>query len=102
VHPLSRPGESDLTVNVPFAMLSKALPASAQKHDSITQHDFLESMGIHAILEKAKQNGDGSELQSGVDRVTGTQPGQMGALYRFWAALDSNAAANDWFPFIRP
>ncbi len=69
----------------------------------MSQHDFLIAMGIRAHLDRAKQfnSNDAEPLESGVDRVTGTNPGQMGSLYRFWVTLDPSATSADWFPFIK-
>ncbi|MHC8508796.1 MAG: class I SAM-dependent methyltransferase [Rhodospirillales bacterium] len=85
-HPLSRPGETDLTAHVDFqAMAETARGAGARVFGPVGQGAFLESLGISARAAALAENatpGQRAEIESAHARLTGAGAGQMGALFK--------------------
>ncbi|MHC8510221.1 MAG: class I SAM-dependent methyltransferase [Rhodospirillales bacterium] len=85
-HPLSRPGETDLTAHVDFQALAEtATGAGARVYGPVGQGAFLESLGISAraaALAKGATPEQRAEIASAHARLTGAGEGQMGALFK--------------------
>ncbi len=82
------PGESDLTVHVDFAGLSRALGDSdAQVWPAIPQGEFLRAMGIDARADALKRNAGAkviADIDAALERLTHCD--QMGNLFKVCAA----------------
>ncbi|MBW0465937.1 hypothetical protein O181_005652 [Austropuccinia psidii MF-1] len=61
VDPLSNPGLTDITANVDFAALKRAIELHAATFGTISQRQFLLSMGIEVRTSQLKQSPDASE-----------------------------------------
>jgi NADH dehydrogenase [ubiquinone] 1 alpha subcomplex assembly factor 7 len=95
VDPLDRPGESDLTAHVDFAILAEAATvAGARVHGPTGQGAFLRRLGIGQRASQLKARAT-PEQRSAIDaasmRLIG--PEQMGTLFRVLAVGDDRSAA---------
>jgi NADH dehydrogenase [ubiquinone] 1 alpha subcomplex assembly factor 7 len=87
-NPLASPGLADLTAHVDFEALGKAArDAGARVHGPVEQGIWLKRMGIEAraaILAACCGASDpnSDDAHAAFDRLTGTGPGQMGALFK--------------------
>ncbi|KAG0146343.1 hypothetical protein CROQUDRAFT_44518 [Cronartium quercuum f. sp. fusiforme G11] len=77
VDPLTKPGLTDITTNVDFASLQKAIQPFASTYGPITQREFLLRMGIEV---RASRLGQTSEVASACDRLI--SPLGMGNQYK--------------------
>jgi len=83
IHPLARPGESDLTVDVDFKRLSTlAETAGLSVHGPAAQGGFLMRLGIEQRMQTLiKSNTDqGDEIYDGVRRLV--DPAEMGERFK--------------------
>jgi NADH dehydrogenase [ubiquinone] 1 alpha subcomplex assembly factor 7 len=92
--PLGAPGETDLTAHVDFAALARAAGgAGAAVHGPLGQGEFLRRLGIEARVEKLRANAtaaQGADIARALARLTGTGPGEMGALFKAIAFANRN------------
>ncbi|PLW05155.1 hypothetical protein PCANC_26724 [Puccinia coronata f. sp. avenae] len=79
VDPLSQPGLTDITANVDFASLKRAMIANVQTYGPITQRQFLLSMGIEVRTNQLNQSSTLTEESS--QRLI--SPLGMGEQYKF-------------------
>ncbi|MBV9076915.1 MAG: class I SAM-dependent methyltransferase [Methylobacteriaceae bacterium] len=90
--PLAEPGEADLTAHVDFAAFLRAGEAAgAVPHGPVRQGDFLLALGITARAERLGRGASpdaGANVRTALARLTGSGPGEMGALFKA-AALSS-------------
>jgi SAM-dependent MidA family methyltransferase len=92
VHPLSRPGECDLTADVDFAELTRLRDRynGFETLDTIEQGKFLNMMGSDLRISNLLKNCHSSEkvrsLISSYKRLVDTDSKSMGGIYKFWAA----------------
>jgi NADH dehydrogenase [ubiquinone] 1 alpha subcomplex assembly factor 7 len=89
---LETPGEVDLTAHVDFAALGRvATRAGARPHGPVAQGSFLRRLGIEAraaTLKAAATPGQSSQIDAALARLTGSDRGQMGALFKALAIAD--------------
>ncbi len=85
-NPLESPGCADLTAHVDFAALgATARSVGARVHGPVAQGMFLKRLGIRtraAVLSARTAVGQRAVVTAALDRLTGTGPGQMGALFK--------------------
>ncbi|KAF8591209.1 DUF185-domain-containing protein [Ramaria rubella] len=85
VHVFDKPGQSDLTTNVDFALLKDAIKDIATTHGTMDQATFLMRMGIHqritALLRTQKEERRSEILRAG-QRLVDTSGQGMGRVYR--------------------
>ncbi|RKP39085.1 S-adenosyl-L-methionine-dependent methyltransferase [Dimargaris cristalligena] len=90
IHPLSSPGEIDLTFDVDFSLLQNAVGDLATCHGPIQQNHFLGRMGIELRLQKLIQNApnkeSANELVEGFNRLV--DPMFMGKVYKAMAITE--------------
>ncbi|KAH9463764.1 hypothetical protein Pst134EA_015848 [Puccinia striiformis f. sp. tritici] len=102
VDPLSRPGLTDITANVDFASLKRAMNPNVQTYGPITQRQFLLSMGIEVRTKRLNQSSSSTEDSS--QRLI--SPLGMGEQYKFLGFenlpghLSSIEAPREVYPFI--
>ncbi|OAV98294.1 hypothetical protein PTTG_00338 [Puccinia triticina 1-1 BBBD Race 1] len=102
VDPLSRPGLTDITANVDFASLKRALNPNVQTYGPITQRQFLLSMGIEVRTKRLKQSSSLTEDSS--QRLI--SPLGMGEQYKFLgfeslpSRFSSTDAPQEVYPFV--
>lgn len=99
VHPLSDPGNVDISANVDFGYLKhtfKRCGSDVVVRGPVTQQNFLLDMQIHARLEQLLQLPDirkspstALELQSGVDRLLSAE--QMGSTYKVMSVFSDKS-----------
>ena len=87
--PLGAPGEADLTAHVDFAALARAAGrAGAAVQGPLGLGEFLRRLGIEARAAKLRANAtaaQGTDVERALARLTGTAPGEMGALFKVLA-----------------
>lgn len=87
--PLAHPGEADLTSHVDFAALADVARArSVHVNGMMTQGDFLLSLGMAeraGALGAGKDAARQAEIRAAVERLVGSQPGEMGELFKVLA-----------------
>lgn len=84
--PLRNPGHADLTAHVDFQALALAAEdAGARLHGPVEQGEFLQRLGIETraatLMSKAPPQVS-ADIQSALQRLTGTGRGMMGALFK--------------------
>ncbi|KAI3662428.1 hypothetical protein MP638_003568 [Amoeboaphelidium occidentale] len=102
VHPLKHVGETDLSADVDFELLTrhtrKHFP-SLNPSKMITQSQFLKRMGIDVrlakLLEATKDPKEADKLVSSYTRLVGERKKDMGSIYKFWSLSNKQ----DNFPF---
>jgi NADH dehydrogenase [ubiquinone] 1 alpha subcomplex assembly factor 7 len=86
VNPLASPGLADLTAHVDFEALGDAAKeVGARVHGPVEQGAWLKRMGIDAraaVLQAKAGKTKGEPIAKDLLRLTGTGPGQMGALFK--------------------
>jgi NADH dehydrogenase [ubiquinone] 1 alpha subcomplex assembly factor 7 len=86
VSPLASPGLADLTAHVDFEALGRvAQEAGVRVHGPVEQAAWLRRMGIEvraAMLEANASEKKSIDIAEDLLRLTGTGPGQMGALFK--------------------
>uniref|UniRef100_A0A7S3G7S8 Protein arginine methyltransferase NDUFAF7 n=1 Tax=Palpitomonas bilix TaxID=652834 RepID=A0A7S3G7S8_9EUKA len=85
VHPLEKPGETDVSAYVDFAALkSFANVGTAKAVGSVSQRDFLLELGMNFRLDAliAANPSMKEELQFGYDRLVGTDVADFGTTFR--------------------
>ncbi|KAI8615945.1 S-adenosyl-L-methionine-dependent methyltransferase [Chytriomyces sp. MP71] len=103
VSALSRPGDADLTADVDFTFLHKAFVESGAKpYDTLSQADFLRSMGIaqrlQNLLKVAPDADKRKDLAQAYERLVGPSGvNGMGDIYRFMAVTKEGDPAP--YPF---
>ncbi|MBO0752959.1 MAG: SAM-dependent methyltransferase, partial [Bradyrhizobiaceae bacterium] len=84
--PLASPGQSDITAHVDFEALARAAQdAGARVHGPVEQGSFLRRMGIEVRAAVLQSKADGTKsrlIAADLRRLTGTGPGEMGALFK--------------------
>ncbi|PHZ13881.1 DUF185-domain-containing protein [Rhizopus microsporus ATCC 52813] len=94
IHPMSDPGTADLSADVDFAYLKQVIKERSDiiTFGPITQSEFLQSLGIHARVEKlfrsAKSSASRKAILDGAERLM--DPKQMGRIYKVLAFSKSN------------
>jgi NADH dehydrogenase [ubiquinone] 1 alpha subcomplex assembly factor 7 len=87
--PLGAPGEADLTAHVDFAALARAAGrAGAAVQGPLGLGEFLRRLGIEARAAKLRANAtaaQSADVERALARLTGTAPGEMGALFKVLA-----------------
>jgi SAM-dependent MidA family methyltransferase len=87
--PLAHPCEADLTSHVDFAALADmARTRSVHVNGMMTQGDFLLALGIAeraGALGAGKDDARRSEIRAAVERLVGSNPGEMGELFKVLA-----------------
>jgi NADH dehydrogenase [ubiquinone] 1 alpha subcomplex assembly factor 7 len=85
-NPLASPGLADLTAHVDFEALGRAAQeAGARVHGPVEQGEWLKRMGIElraATLQANASKMKSFDIAEDLLRLTGTGPGQMGALFK--------------------
>ncbi len=85
-NPLTTPGQVDLTAHVDFEALARAAESfGARTHGPVTQAELLQALGIRSRAATLKGNGRTAQvatIEAAVERLTGTGPKQMGALFK--------------------
>lgn len=96
VHPLTLPGQVDLTADVNFGLLKRAAASSScdtvQTLGPVTQQHFLMSMGIVervvALIENDKTSEEqANDLANALERLIGEEKGMMGKTYKVMALV---------------
>ncbi|KAI8061890.1 S-adenosyl-L-methionine-dependent methyltransferase [Gilbertella persicaria] len=97
IHPMSDPGTADLSADVDFSFLKKAISQGSDvtAYGPVTQKDFLVSLGIQARVEQLfrsqKTSAGKKALLDGAERLV--SPEAMGRIYKVLAfAKDNNAS----------
>ncbi|MDB5555626.1 MAG: TetR family transcriptional regulator [Rhizobium sp.] len=84
--PLAHPGEADLTSHVDFQSLAEiARSRSIALNGMVTQGEFLLKLGLlerAGVLGRDKSLQQQAEIQAAVERLAGTDPNQMGELFK--------------------
>ncbi|CAG8802767.1 12732_t:CDS:2, partial [Racocetra fulgida] len=86
VHPLSDPGQTDLSADVNFCYLKESVTDLVDTYGPITQSKFLQSLGIKARLLMLLKNAlpaQRKDLISSTERLV--HPSAMGELYKVLA-----------------
>ncbi|KAL1915678.1 uncharacterized protein VTP21DRAFT_6437 [Calcarisporiella thermophila] len=94
VHPMSLPGETDLSADVDFSALREAAGEIVSTHGPVTQAHFLHSLGIQARLQmllKHARPGRAEALVSSYRRLV--DPLAMGKTYKVMAVTPKDAPA---------
>ncbi|CAH7686189.1 S-adenosyl-L-methionine-dependent methyltransferase [Phakopsora pachyrhizi] len=91
--PLSKPGLTDITSNVDFSNLRRAMDPHVSTYGPITQRDFLLSMGIEVRVKRL-----GEEAKAGSERLVDKLG--MGNQYKFLAFESSSCKVEEVYPFI--
>ena len=90
--PLRAPGLVDLTAHVDFmALAQSAEMMGARAHGPVTQGEFLRRLGIEKRAATLKANAapaKAAETDHALTRLTGTDPGTMGELFKVIAIAD--------------
>jgi NADH dehydrogenase [ubiquinone] 1 alpha subcomplex assembly factor 7 len=88
-NPLAAPGLADLTAHVDFEALGQAAQeAGARVHGPVEQGTWLARMGIEvraAMLQANASEMKSLDIAEDLRRLTGSGPGQMGALFKVTA-----------------
>ena len=88
-YPLTAPGSIDLTAHVDFQSLARAVEAmGAAAHGPIEQSLFLRRLGIETranTLKASVSRAAAAEIDAALERLTGTGPSGMGALFKAMA-----------------
>jgi SAM-dependent MidA family methyltransferase len=86
VHPLTTPGQIDLTAHVDFQALGQAAESmDARLHGPLEQGEFLRRMGIAARAERLKAGAspsEAAEIDAAYDRLTSQERTGMGQLFK--------------------
>ncbi len=92
-HPLTDPGEADLTAHVDFGALGqRAFASGARAHGVVGQGAFLERLGIHERAEALMANASAEQAEditAAVGRLTGAA--EMGELFKVMAITGIDA-----------
>lgn len=100
VDPLSRIGETDLTVDVDFAAIaSVAREAGAAVHGPVTQGEFLQVLGVEArraALKRSATTEQAVEIDTAIDRLV--DPAAMGAIFKVMAIASPRLGPLPGFP----
>ncbi|KAK4513375.1 uncharacterized protein ATC70_005372 [Mucor velutinosus] len=97
IHPMCDPGSADLSADVDFSFLKKAIQSGSDitAYGPITQKDFLQALGIQARIEtlfrNAKNSAARKSLLDGAERLM--DPEAMGRIYKV-LAFANNAGHN--------
>jgi NADH dehydrogenase [ubiquinone] 1 alpha subcomplex assembly factor 7 len=102
-NPLASPGLADLTAHVDFEALGQAAQdAGARVYGPVEQGTWLKRMGIEAraaVLQANASEMKGRDIAEDLIRLTGTGPGQMGALFK---AIAFSSPQIDQLPGFEP
>ena len=99
VDPFDAPGKADLTALVDFAALSEVAQSSGARYlGTVTQGDWLQSMGIEARAQKLSESSPhhAREVAAALERLTAAD--QMGDLFKVMGLAGSNWAGGAGFP----
>lgn len=93
VHPFATPGEADLTAHVDFGALARtALSRGVVVDGPVEQGAFLRALGANSRAEHLKRNAREPQrraIDDGLRRLTSSEPGGMGALFKVMAIAAS-------------
>lgn len=93
VHPLATPGEADLTAHVDFGAIARtALSRGVVVDGPVEQGAFLRALGANSRAEHLKRNAREPQrraIDDGLRRLTSSEPGGMGALFKVMAIAAS-------------
>lgn len=88
---LSEPGSCDVTADVDFSLLAKAVNGVANAYGPVNQSHFLQAMGIATrlkmLLTSTADTKTRKKLIKGVERLVSTGENGMGKLYKIQAIL---------------
>jgi NADH dehydrogenase [ubiquinone] 1 alpha subcomplex assembly factor 7 len=96
------PGQSDLSADVDFSLLRQSSSDLVSVHGPMDQGDFLKAMGIQARIGTLLRHANATpsqrkDLSEAYDRLTGTEDGQMGKVYKVLAV--SSGSDETPYPF---
>ncbi|MDE2018158.1 MAG: SAM-dependent methyltransferase, partial [Hyphomicrobiales bacterium] len=101
VDPLAEPGLADLTAHVDFAALARTARASGCKtFGPVTQGAFLRELGIGERAQSLMRGADEGQrrgILAALRRLVGSEPGEMGALFKAFCATQPGLAAPPGF-----
>ncbi|GLK56356.1 NADH dehydrogenase [ubiquinone] 1 alpha subcomplex assembly factor 7 [Methylopila capsulata] len=101
VDPLAEPGAADLTAQVDFGALARAVRAAgATTMALLPQADLLERLGLHARAAQLTRNATPAQaeaVEAAVRRLTDRSPSGMGALFKALAIGDPSLGAPPGF-----
>ncbi|KAH6562847.1 hypothetical protein BASA60_010971 [Batrachochytrium salamandrivorans] len=104
VHPLSTPGDCDLSADVDFSAISHAVKDIANPHGPVAQGLFLERMGIGAramtLINGASTNTEREAVVTAYDRLV--DPAAMGEAYKIMAITVSPTTPYALEPYNPP
>ena len=90
--PLRAPGRFDLTAHVDFMALAQSAEGiGGRVHGPLSQRDFLQRLGIdkRAVALKARATPEkAAEIEAALTRLTATEQGAMGELFKVLAIAD--------------
>lgn len=104
VDPLSRPGLTDITTNVDFASVKRAMNPTVNTYGPITQRQFLLSMGIEVRSKRLNQPPQSSSTSAVESCERLISPLGMGEQYKFLGFERSGVLSDDnleVYPFPR-
>ncbi|KAF2356008.1 Protein arginine methyltransferase NDUFAF7 [Trinorchestia longiramus] len=84
-HPLLSPGSADLTADVDFSLLKKALPETVISFGPVKQGFFLKNMGIELRLLKLLQNCKSASTHASLVSSYRRLVEEMGGAFLVWA-----------------
>ncbi|ORZ02367.1 S-adenosyl-L-methionine-dependent methyltransferase [Syncephalastrum racemosum] len=94
VHPMTDPGSADLSADVDFCALRRAMQESVDVYGPITQRRFLQSLGIETrlqvLLKNAKSAESRTNIAQGYQRLV--DPAMMGRIYKVMAFSQKSEA----------
>jgi SAM-dependent MidA family methyltransferase len=97
VHPLTTPGEVDITTHVDFSALERAVKMDGTRvHGPISQGDFLRRLGIEAraaALRAKATAAQAADIDAALVRLTGSGRESMGELFKAMAFADPRLGA---------
>lgn len=100
VDPLSKLGETDLTVDVDFAAIaSVAREAGAAVHGPVPQGEFLQALGVEArraALKRSATPEQAVEIDTAIDRLV--DPAAMGTVFKAMAIATPSLRVLPGFP----
>lgn len=105
VDPLHAIGEADLTAHVDFSALARAAKAAgAAAYGPITQAELLRNLGIGARADRLARAMDAEgikRLETDLNRLAGSGPESMGALFKALAVAHPDLPAPPAFAMTR-
>ncbi|XP_043231066.1 protein arginine methyltransferase NDUFAF7, mitochondrial-like [Amphibalanus amphitrite] len=98
VDPLLAPGSADVTCDVDFSQLARAVGHDVMSFGPVEQRHFLAELGLQARLERLTASAGPdrvTQLKAAYDMLTG----EMGERFKMWALLPATARPIlEWYP----